>query len=136
MSPRVAGGLYLLWAVLFLFNSAMDNLLVAPGRETLIDSLTSGQIDTIQGAGILQIPSMAVGVGVAFWSLIIWDFSYLNNPVGIMVKLIFLMPISFGAIVGFLSFIWPILSSKVGIIAATAGIVGTGLLALANLIGL
>ncbi len=136
MSPKMLGGVYFLWTVLFIFSSAMDNLLVAPGRETLINSMIGGQIESFQGAGVVQLPGLAIGFATALFSIVVWDFPFLSNDVGLLMKVVILYPISLATIVGTLVFVWPVISSKIGIAMGIGAMLAAFTTAIAAAIGL
>src|SRR3990172_9611008 len=88
MGGKTIAGVFFLFTVLSILNASIDGLLIPDGRETLFGSLISGQVDNIQGAGVLALPWIAIGFVQAFWSMITWDYTYLNNDVGLIVKLV------------------------------------------------
>ena len=135
MSPKAMAGVYVLWITLFIFSSSMDGLLMATGRDSLINNMITTQIANIQGSGILQIPLMAVGFVQAFLSMITWDFPMYNNDLGIILKIVLLYPVSLVVVISIIQFLANITSSTAGTVAMVGGLIGAGAVAFANLLG-
>lgn len=137
MGAKTIAGVFFLFTVLSILNASMDGLLIPDGRETLWGNLIIGQVDNIQGAGVLAMPWIAIGFVQAFWSMITWDYTYLNNDVGLIVKLVGFGWVSVLAIWALLQMVWPILSSRMGLIAVvTGGLLTAAAAAFSNLVGL
>ena len=127
-------GVYILWITLFIFSSAMDGFLMIAGRDSLINDLIGSQFANIQGAGIVQIPMIAVGFVQAILSIVTWDFAFLNNDIGIILKTVLLYPISLTVVISLILFLSQVTSSTVATISVVGGIIGAGAAAFASLL--
>jgi hypothetical protein len=94
-----------------LFSLLMDGVWWGADQGSVLNALSGFSNVSMSGAGIWSFPVMLVSfftVGVP--RMLLWDYSYLNNPFGEVFKL-FLYAISAGVMWGFFQVFIPVAQS-------------------------
>ena len=128
-------GVYILWAVLSLVSALMDGVLNYGGALGSIRELTGVQVADVQGAGVAAIPLLLLGFAEAFIGMLSWNYAMYNNPVGDLMKMTLLYPITFIGVVNIVLLLVRVTSSTASTVAVAAGALGGGVVGLANLVG-
>ncbi len=77
------------------------------GETNLINALSSLSIDVVSGWAI---PKGVADFFAAVFTVLGWNYPYLDNPWGFVIKLFFLFPVSVGVVVGLLELAASIIS--------------------------
>ena len=100
MSPKLFMGLVFFWSTGQFFSLVTEGSFFGDSQQAVVNSVIGfNLIESVADAGILKIPFVLAGFFLSILRMLLWDYSYLQGPLGI-VKYLFLYPISAGIVWG------------------------------------